>query len=360
MGFSKGLSVLFFSLSLVLVNGLITKRAACPGSTHTAVNAKCCFLFPIVDDLLVNLFDGDCGDEAHGALRLVFHDAIGISPKLGGGGADGSISTFNETELTFGSNAGIDDILDVIGPFIQKYSHVLSPGDFIQLAGALSLTNCAGAPRVKFMFGRPQPKAASPPGLIPDPEDNVDKILARFKEVGFSPTEVVALLASHSVAGADDVDPGIPGTPFDSTPDIFDSQFFVDVQLRGTGFAGTGGHSGEVESGIQGVLRLQSDHNLARDSATSCIWQGFVNQQSKLQSAFGAALFKLSLLGQKASSLTDCSEVIPPSLAFNGASARFPPGKSIADIEQACATASFPVLPTVPGPPTAVPPIPQS
>jgi hypothetical protein len=32
---------------------------------------------------------------------------------------------------------------------------------------------------------------------------------------GFTPAEVVALLASHSIAGADDVDPTIPGTPFD-------------------------------------------------------------------------------------------------------------------------------------------------
>ncbi|KDR76713.1 hypothetical protein GALMADRAFT_1328628 [Galerina marginata CBS 339.88] len=329
--------------------GLRTKRATCPDGVNTATNAKCCFLFPIVEDLSTNLFDGECGDEAHGALRLMFHDAIGISPKTGGGGADGSIATFNATELAFGANAGIDDILDVVGPFLQKYSNVLTPGDFIQLAGAVSLTHCAGAPRVKFSLGRPAPKAASPPNLVPDPFDNVATILARFGEVGFSPAEVVALLASHSVAGADDVDPGIPGTPFDSTPNVFDTQFFVDVQLRGTLFPGSGGHQGEVMSGIAGELRLQSDHNFARDSATNCLFQGFVNQQSKLQTAFGAALFKLSVLGQNTAAMTDCSEVIPQPLALSGSSARFPPGKSLSDIEQACATASFPALQTVPG-----------
>ncbi|KDR83273.1 hypothetical protein GALMADRAFT_263611 [Galerina marginata CBS 339.88] len=360
MGFRKVLSALLFALPLVSVNGLRTKRATCPDGVHTATNAKCCFLFPIVQDLSANLFDGDCGDEAHGALRLMFHDAIGFSPKAGGGGADGSIAVFNKTELTFPANAGIDDILDVIGPFLQKYSSVMTPGDFIQLAGAVSLSHCAGAPRVKFSLGRPAPKVASPPNLVPDPSDNVAKILGRFGEVGFSPAEVVALLASHSVAGADDVDPTIPGTPFDSTPDIFDTQFFVDVQLRGTKFPGAGANAGEVQSGIAGELRLQSDHNFARDSSTSCIFQGFVNQQSKLQSAFGAALFKLSLLGQNTAAMTDCSEVIPQPPALTGSSARFPPGKSMADIEQACASTPFPTLPTVPGPPTAVPPIPQS
>jgi hypothetical protein len=31
----------------------------------------------------------------------------------------------------------------------------------------------------------------------------------------------------------------IPGTPFDSTPGIFDTQVFIEVQLRGTLFPGS-------------------------------------------------------------------------------------------------------------------------
>jgi len=81
----------------------------------------------------------------------------------------------------------------------------------VQFAGALSLAACPGAPRVKFVMGRPQPVAASPPDLVPEPFDSVDSILQRFSEVGFSPDEVIALLSSHSVAGADTVDPTIPG-----------------------------------------------------------------------------------------------------------------------------------------------------
>jgi len=357
MVFKKAFSALILGLPIVL--GLRTKRATCADGVNTAINPQCCFLFPIVDDLVNNMMDGECGDEAHGALRLLFHDAIGISPTLGGGGADGSIAVFNATELTFHANTGIDDILDVVGPFLAKYADVLTPGDFIHLAGALSLTNCAGAPRVKFSLGRPAPKAASPPGLVPEPFDNVNVILQRFAEVGFSTQEVVALIASHSSAGADDVDPSIPGTPFDSTPEIFDSQIFVEVQLRGTLFTGSGGNQGEVESAVQGTLRLQSDHNLARDSATSCDWQSFVNNQAQLQSVFGSALFKLSALGQNPANMIDCSEVIPQPLAFTG-QVMFPPGITHADVEQACATSSFPALATKPGPPTAVPPIPQS
>lgn len=44
--------------------------------------------------------------------------------------------------------------------------------------------------------GRPDAKQASPDLLVPEPFDSVTKILARFKDAGFSPNEVVALLAS--------------------------------------------------------------------------------------------------------------------------------------------------------------------
>lgn len=65
-------------------------------------------VFPAVDFLQANLFDGgECGEEAHSALRLSFHDAIGFSIHGGkGGGADGSILAFNSTELEFHANGG--------------------------------------------------------------------------------------------------------------------------------------------------------------------------------------------------------------------------------------------------------------
>ena len=60
-----------------------TKRSMCSDGRSAAVNSACCALFPVVDDIVDNLFTNECGDSAHGALRLVFHDAIGISPTAG-------------------------------------------------------------------------------------------------------------------------------------------------------------------------------------------------------------------------------------------------------------------------------------
>ena len=74
-----------------------------------------------------------------------------------------------------------------------------------------------GAPQLEFLAGRPNKTIAAVEGLIPEPQDSVSKILARFEDAGnFSPFEVVSLLASHSIARADKVDETIDAAPFDS------------------------------------------------------------------------------------------------------------------------------------------------
>lgn len=132
---------------------------------------------------------------------------------------------------------------------------------------------------------------------MPLPFDTTNSILARFADAGFSAAQVVALLAAyvpsilfslvytalrltasrHTIATADLVDPTIPRTPLDTTPELFDTQFYVETLLRGRVFPGTGGNQGEVESPFSGELRLQSDSLLARDARTACEWQSFVS-----------------------------------------------------------------------------------
>ncbi|KAK0241265.1 manganese peroxidase 2 [Armillaria nabsnona] len=354
------LLALLFSLAVVRQsNAALTKRVACADGIHTVTNEACCVLFPIIDDIQTNLFDGgECGEEVHESLRLTFHDAIGFSPTIGGGGADGSIVIFSDIETAFHANNGIDEIVEEQRPFIN--AHNITAGDFIQLAGAVGVSNCPGAPQLDFLFGRPAATAPSPDLLVPEPFDTVTSILARFADAGFTPPEVIALLASHTVAAADKVDVTIPGTPFDSTPEIFDTQVFIEVQLRGTLFPGTGGNQGEVESPLAGELRLQSDASLARDSRTACDWQSFADNQAKMQTEFKAAMLKLSTLGQDVSQMVDCSEVIPQPLAASLHGAHLPAGLNMNDIEQACATAPFPTLTADPGPVTSVAPVPPS
>lgn len=150
---------------------------------------------------------------------------------------------FPDIEPNFPANLGINDSVDSLLPFLNKYE--VSAGDLVQFAGAVGITNCPGAPRLQFLAGRPNATAPSPIGLVPEPQDSVDKIFHRFADGGgFKPHEIIALLASHSIARADHVEPTLKAVPFDTTPFTFDTQFFLEVLLKGVGFPGTGGNPG--------------------------------------------------------------------------------------------------------------------
>ncbi|KAL5532323.1 GP1_5 [Sanghuangporus sanghuang] len=306
--------------------------ALCPNLCLVS-NAACCKFFDLRDDLQNNLFGNTCGERVREALRLTFHDSIAFSKTLGGGGADGSIITFAETELQFAANAGnggVEEFVATLTPFGPK--HNVTPGDLISFAGILGISNCPGTPRVQFFTGRPNPVAPAPDGLVNQPTDDADTIIARFADAGFSPDELVSLLASHSIAGADTFVGAGGGDAFDSTAHVFDSQFFIETRLHNP---------------VPGEGRLPSDASLARDSRTACTWQSFVNNENSMRSAFAAALTKMMLLGQDQSQLVDCTEVIPQSPSHNPAPF-FPGNATINDVDAACTQTPFPTLPQNP------------
>ncbi|KAH8091360.1 manganese peroxidase 1 [Cristinia sonorae] len=358
--------------TLLAIAALATVAVAVPATTdatcskgRTAKNAACCKWFDVLDDIQVNLFDGgECGEETHESLRLTFHDAIGFSlsalveGKFGGGGADGSIMAFSEIETNFHANNGVDEIVEAQRPFAIK--HGVSFGDFIQFAGAVGVSNCVGGPRLQFLAGRSNNSQVAPDLTVPEPSDSPNKIFLRMLDAGFTPNEVVALLASHSVAAQDHVDESIPGTPFDSTPGTFDTQFFAETMLKGTLFPGDGPNDGEVLSPLHGEFRLQSDAAIARHPLTSCEWQSFVTDHDTMIKKFTAAMAKLSTLGHIPALLTDCSEVIPTPKPPKVKKATLPAGKTNKDIEGACGATPFPTLATDPGPATSVAPVPPS
>ncbi|KAF8527335.1 manganese peroxidase isozyme 2 precursor [Gautieria morchelliformis] len=360
MGFKTLLA--FIGVSVASVNAAALKSHTCPDGSRTS-NTACCAFFPLLQDLQTNLFGGNCGEDVHETLRISFHDAIAFSKAQGpaaGGGADGSMLIFPDVEPNFVANNGISDSVAFLTPFLQRHN-TISAGDLIQFGAAAAITNCPGAPQLEFLAGRPNATAPAIDGLIPEPQDSVDSIFARMLDGGdFSPDEVVALLTSHTIARSDHVVPSSMQVPFDSTPFTFDSQIFVEVLLKGTGFPGNGSTSdvglGEVESPLPlgsgadtGELRLQSDFAIARDARTACTWQGFVNEQEKMANAFKAAMAKMAIIGHDRNSLIDCSEVIPQPVPATGKPATFPATKTIADIDQSCASSPFPSLASDPG-----------
>lgn len=183
----------------------------------------------------------------------------------------------------------------------------------IQFAGAIGASNCAGAPQLAAFVGRKDATQPAPDGLVPEPFHTPDQIFDRLADASqgeFDPILTVWLLTAHTVAAANDVDPTKSGLPFDSTPELWDTQFFLETQLRGTSFPGSGGNQGEVESPLAGEMRLQSDHTIARDSRTACEWQSFVDNQPKAQQMFQFVFHDLSIFGQDINTLVDCTEVV--------------------------------------------------
>nr|BAR45974.1 manganese peroxidase isozyme [Phlebiopsis crassa] len=346
--------VALVSLAAAVTAAPAANKATCPDGTQSTTRRAAPFV-PRDQNLQDNLFLGDCGEDAHEAIRLTFHDAIAISQSQGsqaGGGADGSMLIFPTVEPLLTANNGISDSVNNLLHFLPL--HPVSAGDLVQFAGAVALSNCPGAPQLEFLAGRPNATAPAVDGLIPEPQDSVDKILARFEDAGgFTPFEVVSLLASHSIARADKVDETIDAAPFDTTPFTFDTQVFLEVLLKGVGFPGTPNNTGEVESPLPvgsgtdtGELRLQSDFVLARDSRTACFWQGFVNEQEFMAASFKAAMSKLAVLGQNRADLIDCSDVVPvPKPAVNKP-ASFPATTGPQDLEISCAAQQFPTLTT--------------
>lgn len=211
----------------------------------------------------------DGSGRIHDALRLRGDQVwwVGSNPKFS-----------SSLTVSLGANAGIDDSVNFLKPYLSKYP--VTAGDLIQFAGAVGVSNCPGAPRLEFYAGRPNAEYYADDGLIPEAQDSVDKILARMADAGFTPQELVHLLASHTVARADHVDPTLQHVPFDSTPFTFDTQVYLEVLLKGTGYPGTANNTGEVPSPIPqyGEIRLQSDYALARDSRTACEWQSMVGE----------------------------------------------------------------------------------
>ncbi|KAL5528768.1 GP1_9 [Sanghuangporus sanghuang] len=327
--------VAVFIVTLAALAGAANfKRVACPDgnfASHEAVSFPFC----------TRLFDSQCGEDVHEVVRLTFHDAIGFSKsesgQLKGRGADGLIIHFGDIETNFTANAGIDEAVDALAPFLTR--HEVSAGDLIQFAGAVGISNCPGAPRLQFLAGRPNATFPADDGTVPLPESNATTILERMDDGGFTPAETIHLLASHSIARSDTLVTNHSAVPFDSTPFVLDMQIFLEVLLKGVG----------VPFGM---------NNTDGAEWTACEWQSMVDNQQLMMVNFRRALAKLAVVGQDVKKLVDCSDIIPQPTVLLNKRATLPAGKTIADIEQVC-PGPFPAIAADPGKTTQIPECPD-
>ena len=186
------------------------------------------------------------------------------------------------------ANNGIDDAVNNIAPLLKSFD--VTAGDLIQFSGAVAVAQCPGAPRLEFLAGRPNATVPAALGLVPKPEDPVAMIFARMADAGFSPTDLVNLLVSHTVARSDTLIADRDAVPFDSTPFTFDSQVFLEVRLKGneTLPPASGEAAAQVPNALaaQGEMRLQSDFAIAHADESACAWQNMINNQELMMSSF--------------------------------------------------------------------------
>ncbi|TFK27230.1 peroxidase [Coprinopsis marcescibilis] len=345
-----------FATLAVIVGALARPQDSPSGCSNgrNAANPQCCVWFDVLDDLQAGFYQGaKCESPVRKILRIVFHDSIGFSNSLtaagqfGGGGADGSIIAHSNVELAFGANGGLTTTIEALRAVGLR--HGVSYGDLIQFATAVGESNCVGAPRLEFLAGRSNSSQPSPPGLIPGPGNAVTAIINRMADAGLTADDTVDLLAAHSIAAQEGLNGNIFRSPLDSTPQVLDSQFYIETSLKGTIQSGPNLGFAEVRSPIQGEFRMKADADLARDPRTSCRWQEMATSNELVRIRHRAAMAKMSVLGFDRASLIDCSDVIPTPQSLN-ALPSIPAGLTQADFDNSCPDTPFPNLPVAPGP----------
>ncbi|KAF7351681.1 Peroxidase [Mycena sanguinolenta] len=264
-----------------------------------AKNPVCVPWYGIRDAIMGGIFQGRCGDNARAAIRLAFHDAGTFSlalqaNALPNGGADGSLLV-DPNEVLRSENNGLQNIVSLLKPLPAQFG--VSPGDILHLAGVLAVLACPGGPVIPAYVGRSAPRNIAPTGLLPDTEDSVNVLLARFADMGFKSREVMALIGAHTTGKQRFVDPAAANTTFDTTVQIWDTRFYTETA--------------DPTTVLPGTFKLDSDVNFATNPTTTQDFNRFIGNQDNWISEYSEAHEKMSLLGFQARDLTDCSEILP-------------------------------------------------
>jgi len=254
---------------------------------------------------------GQCTDLARAAIRFAFHDAGTFALDLptyapASGGADASLLLV-PSEINRPENFGLQSYYTFLTAFYAKYKSSVGAADLVYFAGNHAVVSCPGGPTVKTLVGRkdarfdqPSPTGVMPPGAGPGSDH--DSLLKLFENKGFDALDLAALVGAHSTSKVfGQTGQNIPvGGQQDSTPGLWDVKFY-----------------GETYSPPQNVYRFQSDINLSnKTTAVGKEFSGFVNNQGKWTGKFADAMYRLTLLGVPASSVTsfvDCTNALPAS-----------------------------------------------
>ena len=197
-----------------------------------------------------------------GALRMAFHDAVDVDlskPLSDVGASDGCIGdAIGSAGLVEGypnnPNPPRQSVISkYLEPIYQKYCDNLNRADFFVLFAKFSVEAAEPTKNIviPFQYGRRESQNCSGPnnayvGRNPSGQDGVNELVQTFiTQMGLDNVDIVTLLGAHTLGHVHKEFSGYDGHPndpkvntdvtvnaWDSTPDVFDNDYFVKVRLR--------------------------------------------------------------------------------------------------------------------------------
>jgi catalase (peroxidase I) len=228
---------------------------------------------------------------------LGFHDAGAWDKNSANGGADGSF-LMNFGEETRPENNGLQNIRTVLRGVQSKFN--VGYADLAQYAHNHATVTCPRGPRIKTFVGRKDATRAAPTGLLPDANDSVENLIALFANKGLDADDLVALVGAHTTSKQRHFDPKPPnaGKPLDTTPGVWDVNFYNDTL--------------NSPKGNDKIFVLPSDQKLSVHSATKAEWHSYVGNQRSWNEDYAKAWIKMSLNGVvDLKKLSDCTKTLP-------------------------------------------------
>lgn len=214
--------------------------------------------------------------QAPGLLRLAFHQSFSFDPESNTGGMTGSMLLSDEWQRP--ENNGLAETVVWLKELHEDLPDI-SCADLIAISAAVAVYICDG-PKVRLRMGRADSAVASRSDLIPDVAHNIDQLLKRFNQLGFSAAELVALSGAHTLGKAN-------GKPFTSDLFAFNNEYFRDLLINAEHAASTN----------PTTELLQSDKALLLHPQSRQWVQNYAIDESLFFSDFAQAMQKMLDLG---------------------------------------------------------------
>ncbi|KAJ7685789.1 heme peroxidase [Mycena polygramma] len=132
-------------------------------------------------------------------IRTAYHDMATHNVTDGTGGLDASIRFSDEQSRDENPGTGFQNTMEV---FVDQSNRYVSMADLVAIGMITAIESCGG-PQIAFRGGRVDAGVPNSPG-VPEPQGDLDSHTAAFARQGFTPTEMIGLVAcGHTFGGVE-------------------------------------------------------------------------------------------------------------------------------------------------------------